>query len=70
MAEHTPPAKLWRTLCNSLKYLLLHKYMANSALILYLRFKVSLISQFEKLGQNDLNKKYSKFFSRKCILKF
>ena len=34
--------------------------MADSAIVLYLRFLVGLISYFEKLGQRDLIKKNCK----------
>ena len=50
------PEKLWRILCNSFKCLLLHNFMANSAIILYSGFLVGLISQFENLGQSNLVK--------------
>ena len=56
-ALHTAPEKLWMILCNSFKWLYLHKYMADNAIILYLGFLVGFISYFEKLGQCDLNKK-------------
>ena len=52
---YAPPEKSWRILCNSIKYLLLHNYMADSAIILYWEF-LGLISHFQKLGQRDLNK--------------
>ena len=47
---YVPPEKLWRILCNSIKCLKLHNYMADSTIILYLEFLEGLISQFQKLG--------------------
>ena len=44
--------------------------MANSAIILYLGFLVRLISQFEKLGQRDLNIKSYEKICKKCILNY
>ena len=38
------------------------------AIILYLGFIIGLISNFEKLGQRDLNKKVYAQICKKCIL--
>ena len=37
------------------------------AIILYLGFLIDLISNFEKLGQSDLNKKSYAQICKKCI---
>ena len=41
--------------------------MADSAIILYLKFLEGLISHFEKLGQSDLDKKINIKICRKHI---
>ena len=55
-----------KDLCNSLKYLLLHNCMANSAIILHLVCLVCLISHIEKIGQSDLEKNYYFFFVKQA----
>ena len=40
------------------------------AIILYLGFIIGLISNFEKLGQCDLNEKIYAQIRKKCILNF
>ena len=40
------------------------------AIILYLGFIIGLISNFEKLGQRDLNKKINAHICKKRILNF
>ena len=68
---HMPPEKLWRILWNSFKCLLLQNYVANSAIILYVESLVSLIAQFEKIGQRDLIKKnYSKICKKHILIFF
>ena len=44
--------------------------MANCVIILYLGFLVGLISQFEKLGQYDVNKKSKIKICKRRILNF
>ena len=44
--------------------------MAEMAIILYLGFIIGLISNFEKLGQRDLNKKIYAQICKKHILNF
>ena len=44
--------------------------MAEMAIILYLGFIIDLISNFEKLGQRDLNKKINAHICKKRILNF
>ena len=46
---HAPPEKLWRILCYCIKCLLLHNYMADSTIILYLECLKGLISHLKKL---------------------
>ena len=58
---HTSPETFWKILCNSFQCFSLHNYIANSAIILFLRFLV-----VEKLGQCDLYKK--KFKKKKFKL--
>ena len=57
---YAPPEKLWRILCYSIKFLLLHNYVTDSAIILYLECLKDFISHFKKIGQPDLNKKLYK----------
>ena len=65
-----PPEKLWRILCYSIKCLKLHNYMADSAIILYLKCLKGLISHLKKLGQRDLNEKNYIKICKKRILNF
>ena len=47
---------------------MLHNCVAEIAIILFLEFLIGLISNFEKLGQCDLNKKIYAQICKKRIL--
>ena len=61
---YAPPEKLWRICVIPLNA---SNYIANSVIILYSVFLVCLSSNFEKLGQSDLDKKILIKSYRKCI---
>ena len=67
---HAAPEKLWSILCYCIKCLLLHNYIADSAIILYLECLKGLIFHFGKLGQRDLDKTSYIKICKKRILNF